>query len=114
MSEKVGGYVYNQWNSLNPATRSGAIDIIVIEQPDGLLHCWHVRFGKFQIIKKPLQKDRLTYVNGIKTDLPKLGEGGEAVFEIDKEVGADLSKSVMTSPVVSAASLRRGVRQVHG
>lgn len=106
---KVGGYVYNQWNSLNPATLSGAIDIIVIEQPDGLLHCspWHVRFGKFQIIK-PLQKKIDLYVNGIKTDLPmKLGEGGEAffVFEIDKESGADLlSKSVMTSPVVSAAS----------
>lgn len=107
---KVGGYVYNQWNSLNPATLSGAIDIIVIEQPDGSLHCspWHIRFGVFQIIK-PLQKKVDLYVNGIKTDLPmKLGEGGEAffVFEIDKESGgADLlSKSVMTSPVISAAS----------
>lgn len=100
---KVGDYVYNQWNSLNPATLSGAIDIIVIEQPDGLFHCspWHVRFGKFQIIK-PLQKKIDLYVNDIKTDLPmKLGEGGEAffVFATDSE---DLSLLVVTSPVVSA------------
>lgn len=100
---KVGDYVYNQWNSLNPATLSGAIDIIVIEQPDGLFHCspWHVRFGKFQIIK-PLQKKIDLYVNDIKTDLPmKLGEGGEAffVFATDSE---DLSLLVVTSPVISA------------
>lgn len=98
---KMGGYVYNQWNSLNPATLSGAIDIIVIEQPDGSLHCspWHVRFGLFQIIK-PLQKRIVVYVNGIKTDLPmKLGDGGEAffVFETDSK---DLSQSVVTSPVI--------------
>lgn len=100
---KVGDYVYNQWNSLNPATLSGAIDIIVIEQPDGTFHCspWHVRFGKFQIIK-PLQKKIDLYVNDIKTDLPmKLGEGGEAffVFATDSE---DLSQLVVTSPVISA------------
>lgn len=100
---KVGDYVYNQWNSLNPATLSGAIDIIVIEQPDGTLHTspWHVRFGLFQIIK-PLQKKIDLYVNDIKTDLPmKLGEGGEAffVFETDAD---DLALSLMTSPVVSA------------
>ncbi|QFZ26618.1 putative phosphatidic acid phosphohydrolase [Clavispora lusitaniae] len=99
---KMGDYVYNQWNSLNPATLSGAIDIIVIEQPDGSLHCspWHVRFGLFQIIK-PSEKKIVLYVNDIKTDLPmKLGEGGEAffVFETDSR---DVSQSVVTSPVVS-------------
>lgn len=100
---KVGDYVYNQWNSLNPATLSGAIDIIVIEQPDGTLHCspWHVRFGKFQIIK-PLQKKIDLYVNDIKTDLPmKLGEGGEAFFVFATDA-SDLSSLVVTSPVISA------------
>lgn len=102
---RVGDYVYNQWNSLNPATLSGAIDILVIEQPDGSLQCspWHVRFGKFQIIK-PLDKKIDVYINDQKTDLPmKLGEGGEAffVFETDSN---DLSQSVVTSPVISAAS----------
>lgn len=102
---KVGDYVYNQWNSLNPATLSGAIDIIVIEQPDGSLHClpWHIRFGKFQIIK-PLQKKIDLYVNDIHTDLPmKLGDGGEAFFVFETD-SSDFSLLVVTSPVVSAES----------
>ncbi|KAI5960678.1 ned1 [Candida pseudojiufengensis] len=104
---KVGGYVYNQWNSLNPATLSGAIDVIVIEHPDGTLHTspWHVRFGKFQIIK-PSQKKIDLYVNDVKTNLPmKLGEGGEAhfVFEVD-DINHELSNSVLTSPVISPVS----------
>lgn len=106
---KVGDYVYSQWNSLNPATLSGAIDIIVIEQPDGTLHCspWHVRFGKFQIIK-PLQKKIDLYVNDCKTDLPmKLGEGGEAFFVFETDL-SDLSLSVVTSPVVSAENSPEG------
>lgn len=107
---KVGDYVYNQWNLLNPATLSGAIDIIVVEHPDGSLQClpWHVRFGKFQIFK-PLQKKIDLYVNDCKTDLPmKLGDGGEAhfVFETD---ALDLSASVITSPVVSASSSAAGL-----
>lgn len=103
---KVGGYVYNQWNALNPATLLGAIDVIVIERPDGSLHCspWHVRFGKFQIIK-PLQKKIDLYVNDIKTDLPmKLGEGGEAFFVFETANGDLVSQSVVTSPVLSATS----------
>ncbi|CAK9440353.1 uncharacterized protein LODBEIA_P44530 [Lodderomyces beijingensis] len=104
---KVGGYVYNQWSSLNPATLSGAIDVIVIEHPDGTLHTspWHVRFGLFQI-SKPSQKKIDLYVNGVKTNLPmKLGEGGEAhfVFEAD-DSGHLLSHSVLTSPVISPVS----------
>ena len=103
---KVGGYVYNQWSSLNPATLLGAIDIIVVETPDGSLHCspWHVRFGKFQIIK-PLQKKIDLYVNDMKTDLPmKLGEGGEAFFVFESENNDLILSSAMTSPVISAAS----------
>lgn len=105
---KVGGYVYNQWNALNPATLLGAIDIIVIERPDGSLHCspWHVRFGKFQIIK-PLQKKIDLYVNDIKTDLPmKLGEGGEAFFVFETSNPDMVSLSVVTSPVISATNSR--------
>lgn len=102
---KVGGYVYNQWNSLNPSTFSGAIDVIVIEHPNKSLHCspWHVRFGKFQIIK-PLQKKVDLYVNGIKTDLPmKLGECGEAFFVFEADKSKDfIFDSMLTSPVQSS------------
>lgn len=103
---KVGGYVYNQWNSINPATLSGAIDIIVIEHADGSLHCspFHIRFGKFQIIK-PLQKKIDFYVNNIKTDLPmKLGDGGEGFFVFETTNDNFLSQSALTSPVISPTS----------
>ena len=31
----LGGSVSKTWNSINPATLSGAIDVIVVEQEDG-------------------------------------------------------------------------------
>ena len=104
---KVGDYVYSQWNSLNPATLSGAIDVIVIEHPDGTLHTspWHVRFGVLQIAK-PSQKKIDLYVNGTKTNLPmKLSEGGEAhfVFELEGD-HPGLSHNVLTSPIISPLS----------
>ena len=64
------------WNSINPATLSGAIDVIVVEQEDGMvdprsrliflaiansisgsLACspFHVRFGKFSLLR-PYEK----------------------------------------------------------
>ncbi|CAN6664840.1 phosphatidic acid phosphohydrolase 1 [Trichomonascus vanleenenianus] len=98
------GSVSKTWNSINPATLSGAIDVIVIEQENGDLNCspFHVRFGKFSLLR-PSQKKVDFTVNGEKTDLPmKLGEGGEAffVFETDSSVPRDLR----TSPVISPAS----------
>lgn len=33
----LGGSVSKTWNSINPATLSGAIDVIVIELEDGML-----------------------------------------------------------------------------
>ena len=33
----LGGSVSKTWNSINPATLSGAIDVIVVEQEDGIL-----------------------------------------------------------------------------
>lgn len=40
------------YNELNPATLSGAIDIVVVEQPNGDLACspFHVRFGKLSLL----------------------------------------------------------------
>jgi phosphatidate phosphatase LPIN len=69
----ISGSVSKTWNSINPATLSGAIDVIVIEQEDGLLVCpllilvltantgtlacspFHVRFGKFSLLR-PYEK----------------------------------------------------------
>lgn len=32
----IGGSVSKTWNSINPATLSGAIDVIVVELEDGM------------------------------------------------------------------------------
>lgn len=44
--------VHNFYNEINPATLSGAIDIVVVEQEDGDLACspFHVRFGKLSVL----------------------------------------------------------------
>ncbi|GMM36653.1 phosphatidate phosphatase [Saccharomycopsis crataegensis] len=95
------------WNSLNPATLSGAIDVIVIEDEHGSLYCspFHVRFGKFQLLR-PSQKKVNFKVNGQLTDIHmKLGDGGEAFFVFQTEEPLDrIPDDMMTSPVVSAAS----------
>lgn len=98
------GSVSKTWNSINPATLSGAIDVIVIEQENGDLNCspFHVRFGKFSTLRPSQKKVQLT-INGDVADLPmKLGEGGEAffVFETDEPV----PDSLITSPVISPSS----------
>ncbi|VDN44005.1 unnamed protein product, partial [Gongylonema pulchrum] len=40
------------YKTLNPASLSGAIDLIVVEQPDGsyLSTPFHVRFGKYGVL----------------------------------------------------------------
>ncbi|KAF2865115.1 nuclear elongation and deformation protein 1 [Massariosphaeria phaeospora] len=101
----ITGTVSKGWNSINPATLSGAIDVIVVEQADGTLACspFHVRFGKYQILRPWDKKVEFT-VNGVKQDYAmKLGEGGEAffVFETSENIPEELQTSPLTSPVAS-------------
>lgn len=96
--------VSTAWNSINPATLSGAIDVIVVEQDDGSLSCspFHVRFGKFSLLR-PYEKKVEFKVNGVKQPYSmKLGEGGEAFFVF--ETSDTIPKSLQTSPLVSPAS----------
>ena len=96
--------VSTAWNSINPATLSGAIDVIVVEQEDGTLSCspFHVRFGKFSLLR-PYEKKVEFRVNGKKQDYAmKLGEGGEAFFVF--ETSDTIPQSLQTSPLVSPAS----------
>ncbi|KAL2126549.1 hypothetical protein VTI74DRAFT_703 [Chaetomium olivicolor] len=96
--------VSTAWNSINPATLSGAIDVIVVEQEDGTLACspFHVRFGKFSLLR-PYEKKVEFKVNGVKQPYSmKLGEGGEAFFVF--ETSDTIPKSLQTSPLVSPAS----------
>lgn len=99
----LSGSVSKTWNSINPATLSGAIDVIVVEQEDGSLACspFHVRFGKFSLLR-PYEKKVEFKVNGVKQDYPmKLGEGGEAFFVF--ETASSIPEALQTSPLVSPA-----------
>ncbi|TVY44917.1 Nuclear elongation and deformation protein [Lachnellula subtilissima] len=100
----ISGSVSKTWNSINPATLSGAIDVIVVEQEDGSLACspFHVRFGKFSLLR-PYEKKVEFKVNGTKQDYAmKLGEGGEAFFVF--ETSDNIPEAMQTSPLVSPAS----------
>ncbi|RDA92902.1 hypothetical protein CP533_3842 [Ophiocordyceps camponoti-saundersi (nom. inval.)] len=96
--------VSTAWNSINPATLSGAIDVIVVEHEDGSLSCspFHVRFGKFSLLR-PYEKKVEFRVNGVKQEYSmKLGEGGEAFFVF--ETTDTIPESLRTSPLVSPAN----------
>lgn len=92
------------WNSINPATLSGAIDVIVVEQEDGSLACspFHVRFGKFSLLRPSEKKVEFT-VNGVKQNhAMKLGDAGEAFFVF--ETSNEIPEALQTSPLVSPAN----------
>lgn len=100
----LSGSVSKTWNSINPATLSGAIDVIVVEQEDGSLACspFHVRFGKFSLLR-PYEKKVEFRVNDERRDFPmKLGEGGEAFFVF--ETSSSVPEALQTSPLVSPAT----------
>ncbi|KAI3340039.1 LNS2-domain-containing protein [Ustulina deusta] len=97
----ISDSVSTAWNSINPATLSGAIDVIVVEQENGDLFCspFHVRFGKFSLLR-PYEKKVEFKVNGLKQEYAmKLGEGGEAFFIF--ETSDQIPQSLQTSPLVS-------------
>ncbi|KAG9229143.1 Lipin/Ned1/Smp2-domain-containing protein [Amylocarpus encephaloides] len=100
----ISGSVSKTWNSINPSTLSGAIDVIVIEHEDGSLSCspFHVRFGKFSLLQ-PYEKKVEFRVNDVKQDYAmKLAEGGEAFFVF--ETSDNIPEAMQTSPLVSPAS----------
>jgi len=50
---KVLSNVREFYNDINAATLTGAIDVVVVEQPDGTFTCspFHVRFGKMGVLR---------------------------------------------------------------
>ncbi|KAF7332372.1 Nuclear elongation and deformation protein 1 [Mycena kentingensis (nom. inval.)] len=106
----LGGFIsaisapYQYYKDINPATLTGAVDIIVVSRPTDSgsieLACspFHVRFGKWQVLRPGDKKVKVS-VNGhpIPFDM-KIGEAGEAffVFETDEHVPEDL----ITSPIL--------------
>ncbi|CAD5226071.1 unnamed protein product [Bursaphelenchus okinawaensis] len=90
------------YNSMNPATLSGAIDVIVVEQPDGSLLStpFHVRFGKLSVFNSD-EKFVDIQINGsdIANIKMKLGDNGVCFFVEEVEDTEDLPEYLATSPL---------------
>uniref|UniRef100_A0A8D3CF14 phosphatidate phosphatase n=1 Tax=Scophthalmus maximus TaxID=52904 RepID=A0A8D3CF14_SCOMX len=105
---QLAGQVFVQvkelYRGLNPATLSGCIDVIVVRQPDGSLHCspFHVRFGKMGVLRSR-EKVVDIEINGEPVDLHmKLGDNGEAFFVQETENDQEVVPSYLaTSPIMS-------------
>ncbi|CAJ1077132.1 phosphatidate phosphatase LPIN1-like isoform X2 [Xyrichtys novacula] len=105
---QLAGQVFVQvkelYRGLNPATLSGCIDVIVVRQPDGSLHCspFHVRFGKMGVLRSR-EKVVDMEINGEPVDLHmKLGDNGEAFFVQETENDREVVPSYLaTSPILS-------------
>lgn len=91
---RIGSYisksVYTVSGTFHPF--GGAVDIIVVEQPDGSYKSspWYVRFGKFQGVLKTKEKVVGIRVNDVEADFHMhLDSKGEAFFmqEVDVEEG---------------------------
>ncbi|CEP13148.1 hypothetical protein [Parasitella parasitica] len=107
---KIGSLITslnNFYNEINPATLSGAIDIIVVEQENGDLASspFHVRFGKLSVLL-PQEKKVEISVNGDKVPyLMKVGEAGEAFFVF--ETNHEVPEEFQTSPILQALAENR-------
>ncbi|KAG0246243.1 hypothetical protein BGX31_003710 [Mortierella sp. GBA43] len=91
------------YNEINPATLSGAIDIVVVQQADGELACspFHVRFGKLSILR-PQEKVVEVRVNGEAIPFAmKVGDAGEAFFVL--ETSDYVPDEFATSPIAGPA-----------
>lgn len=97
------------YSEINGATLTGAIDVIIVEQPDGSFVCspFHVRFGKLGVLRSR-EKIVDIEINGEPVDIHmKLGESGEAFFveeclEEDGEVPAHMATSPIPTSSFSA------------
>ncbi|CED82592.1 Protein involved in plasmid maintenance/nuclear protein involved in lipid metabolism [Phaffia rhodozyma] len=106
---------YQYYSGINPATLSGAIDVIVVEREDEstpsssstVLACspFHVRFGKLQVLRAGEKKVTLTVNSHPVPFFMKVGEAGEAFFvvETDEAVPDDL----LTSPLLGATEVNK-------
>lgn len=100
----IGKFINNFkdfYNEINSATLTGAIDVIVVRQPDGTYFCspFHVRFGKIGVLRSR-EKVVDIEVNGSPINIHmKLGESGEAFFveEVDDE--HEIPAYLATSPL---------------
>ncbi|XP_023215622.1 phosphatidate phosphatase LPIN1-like [Centruroides sculpturatus] len=110
---KVFTNVKEFYNEINSATLTGAIDVVVVRQPNGTYLCspFHVRFGKIGVLRSR-EKIVDIEVNGEPIDIHmKLGESGEAFFveETDDEM---VPSHLATSPIPPAPNLEEELKKL--
>ncbi|KAI2803750.1 Lipin-3 [Blomia tropicalis] len=79
---KIYSTISQAYSEINPATLTGSIDVIVVEQEDGSYLCspFHVRFGKMGVLRSR-EKIVDIEINNCSVDIHmKLGDSGEAYF----------------------------------
>ncbi|XP_035206309.1 phosphatidate phosphatase LPIN3-like isoform X2 [Stegodyphus dumicola] len=100
----IGKFISNFkdfYNEINSATLTGAIDVIIVRQPDGSFVCspFHVRFGKIGVLRSR-EKVVDIMVNGVPVDIHmKLGESGEAFFVEEVQDDNEIPAYLATSPL---------------
>ncbi|KAJ3348276.1 Nuclear elongation and deformation protein 1 [Entophlyctis luteolus] len=122
-SESSFRAVTSFYNDINPATLSGAIDIVVVRGENGALSCspFHVRFGKLVLLRPTEKKEGfpssppprrssrsdlhllqvIVTVNGTQCDIPmKVGEAGEAFFVVEIDTDEPAPSEYATSPII--------------
>ncbi|XP_041045509.1 phosphatidate phosphatase LPIN2 isoform X2 [Carcharodon carcharias] len=96
------------YKGLNPATLSGCIDVIVVQQQDGTYQCspFHVRFGKLGVLRSKENVIDIE-INGDPVDLHmKLGDNGEAFFVQETEQENEkVPPHLATSPIPTEEGL---------
>nr|VDD08420.1 unnamed protein product [Brassica oleracea] len=99
----IGSYIYRGVGTVSGPFHpfGGAIDIIVVEQPDGTFKSspWYVRFGKFQGVLKNRRNLIKIEVNGVDSGFTMyLAHTGQAYFlrEIEDVIGEAESGEVYT------------------
>lgn len=98
---------YSSLPEINAATLSGAIDIVVVEQEDGSLLSspFHVRFGRWKVLRNPRDRAVKITVNEQLVDfVMKLGSTGQAYFV--EETDEPPPEEEATSPILSPQALQ--------
>ncbi|CAA7041661.1 unnamed protein product [Microthlaspi erraticum] len=100
---RIGSYIYRGVGTVSGPFHpfGGAIDIIVVEQPDGTFKSspWYVRFGKFQGVLKNRRNLIKIEVNGADSGFNMyLAHTGQAYFlrEVEDVIGESESGEVYT------------------
>uniref|UniRef100_A0A1J3FRU9 phosphatidate phosphatase n=1 Tax=Noccaea caerulescens TaxID=107243 RepID=A0A1J3FRU9_NOCCA len=100
---RIGSYIYRGVGTVSGPFHpfGGAIDIIVVEQPDGTFKSspWYVRFGKFQGVLKNRSNLIKIEVNGVDSGFNMyLAHTGQAYFlrEVEDVIGESESGEVYT------------------